>query len=41
MYLTCSMVNLNIVVSEYDTDPATVCMCSFKPCRQNEKILVL
>ncbi len=41
MYLTCSMVNLNIVASKYDIDPATVCMCLSKPCRQNEKILVL
>ncbi|GAA0115053.1 hypothetical protein [Clostridium senegalense] len=41
MYLTCSMVNLNIVASKYDIDPATVCMCLFNPCRQNEKILVL
>lgn len=41
MYLTCSMVNFNIIASEYDIDPATVCMCISKVCRANEKILVL
>lgn len=38
--LTCTMVNLNIVASKYNIDPATVCMCVSPPCKLNEKILI-
>lgn len=39
-YLTCAMVNFNIVASKYNIDPATVCMCVVPPCKLNEKILI-
>lgn len=41
MYLTCSMVNLNIVATKYDIDPATVCMCISPLCKLNENIIVI
>lgn len=41
MYLTCSMVNLNIVATKYNIDPATVCMCISPPCKLDENILVI
>ena len=40
MYLTCSMVNLNIVASKYNIDPATVCLCISPPCKSNQKLLI-
>lgn len=40
-YLTCSMVNFNIIAADYDIDPATVCMCISPPCKLNEKILLV
>lgn len=40
MYLTCIVVNLNIIASKYGIDPATVCMCINLPCKCNEKLLV-
>ena len=40
MYLTCSMVNLNIIAAKYNIDPATVCMTITHPCKPNCKILV-
>lgn len=40
MYLTCSMVNLNIIAAKYNIDPATVCMSIRPPCKSNQKILV-
>ncbi|AJG98565.1 hypothetical protein [Clostridium beijerinckii] len=40
MYLTCIMVNLNIIATKYNIDPATVCMCINPPCKDNCKILV-
>ncbi len=41
MYLTCTMVNLNIVASKFDIDPATVCMCIAPLCKITENILVV
>lgn len=41
VYLTCSMVNLNIIATKYDIDPATVCMCISPPCKLHENILVI
>ena len=41
MYLTCSMVNLNIVASKFDIDPATVCLCIAPLCKLNESIIVV
>lgn len=41
MYLTCTMVNLNIVASKFDIDPATVCLCIAPLCKLNENILVV
>lgn len=41
MYLTCSMVNLNIVASKFDIDPATVCLCIAPLCKLNENIIVV
>lgn len=41
MYLTCSMVNLNIVATKYDIDPATVCMCISPICKLDENIIVI
>lgn len=38
--LTCIMVNLNIVASKFNIDPATVCMCVAPPCKLSEKILI-
>lgn len=40
MYLTCIMVELNIIASMYNIDPATVCMCIKPPCKSNEKVFV-
>jgi hypothetical protein len=40
MYLTCIMVNLNIIATKYNIDPATICMCINPPCKANCKILV-
>lgn len=40
IYITCIMVNLNIVATEYNIDSATVCMCVDPPCKINEKIIV-
>ena len=37
MYLTCSMVNLNIIASKFDIDPATVCLCIAPLCRSEER----
>lgn len=41
MYLTCTMVNLNIIASKFDIDPATVCMCIAPLCKINEKIIIM
>ena len=41
MYLTCTMVNLNIVASKFDIDPTTVCMCIAPLGKINENILVV
>jgi hypothetical protein len=41
MYLTCSLVNLNIVASKFDIDPATVCLCIAPLCKLNENIIVV
>ena len=41
MYLTCSMVNLNIVASKFDIDPATVCLCIAPLCKLNENIIIV
>lgn len=41
IYMTCLMVNLNIVATKYDIDSATVCMCISNFCKPNEKVLVL
>lgn len=41
MYITCTMVNFNIVATKYDIDPATVCMCISSLCKFNEKIIVI
>ena len=41
MYLTCAMVNLNIVASKYDIDPSTVCLCIAPLCKMNENIMVI
>lgn len=41
MYLTCTMVNLNIVASKYDIDPSTVCLCIAPLCKMNENIIVI
>lgn len=41
IYLTCTMVNLNILASEFDIDPATVCLCIRPLCKGNQKILVV
>ncbi|WP_099224721.1 hypothetical protein [Listeria costaricensis] len=38
MYLTCLMVDLNIIASTYDVDPTTVCMCV--RFRLNEKLVL-
>lgn len=40
MYLTCTMVNLHIIATKYNIDPATVCMCIARPCKNHEKILI-
>jgi len=40
MYLTCMMVDLNIVAAKYNINPATVCMCIKPPCKANQRILV-
>lgn len=40
MYLLCRMVNFNIIATIYNIDPATVCMCIYKPCKNHEKILI-
>lgn len=40
MYLTCTMVNLNIIATKYNIDPATVCMCICSPCKNHERILI-
>lgn len=41
MYLTCSMVNLNIVASKFDIDPTTVCLCIAPLCKLNENLIVV
>lgn len=41
MYLTCTMVNLNIVASKYDIDPSTVCLCIAPICKMHENIMVI
>lgn len=41
MYLTCAMVNMNIVASKYDIDPSTVCLCIAPLCKMNENIMVI
>jgi hypothetical protein len=40
MYLTCMMVDFNIVATRYAVDSATVCMCIKPPCKNNKNILV-
>lgn len=41
MYLTCAMVNLSIVASEYNIDSSTVCLCISPLCKMNENIMVI
>ena len=40
MYLTCVMVDLNIIATKYNIDPATVCLCLKPPCSGSQKIIV-
>lgn len=39
--LLCTVADLNIIASEYNINPATVCLCISGLCKSNEKILVL
>lgn len=40
MYLTCTMVDLNIIATKFNIDPATVCLCIKPPCSGTQKIIV-
>ncbi|GAA0108558.1 hypothetical protein [Clostridium sp.] len=40
MYRTCLIVEINIIASKYDIDPATVLTCINSPCKYNERIIV-
>ncbi len=40
VYITCTMVDLNIIAAEYNIDPATVLLCFKPPCKNGEKIIV-
>ena len=39
-YFTAVMIELNIIASQYNIDPATVCMCIDSPCMCNEKLIL-
>lgn len=39
-YFTAIMIELNIIASQYNIDPATVCMCIDPPCMCNEKLIL-
>lgn len=41
MYLTCTMVNLNIIASIYNIDSSTVCMCLSPICKLSENIMII
>lgn len=41
LYSVCLIVNLHIIASKYNIDPATIALCISKLCKENEKILVL
>lgn len=41
LYLTCVMVDFNIIATKYNVDPATVCICIQNVCKNNEKILII
>ena len=39
-WLTCVMVDSNIIATEFDIDPLTAVMCINPPCKINEKIVI-